>query len=77
MRKIEYYRYVPFGFPYIKYELLKPTGRWKIETGPSMNDWPELYIEHKTRWSTKWVHEDSIVLKDIYSCTINDCGVKQ
>lgn len=52
------------------YNELKPTGRWKV-----MNDDKHtVAIEHKDGWfSKRWVYEDSVVFKPVYTSTINVC----
>lgn len=57
--------------PYFVYDLLRPTGRWKMENGPEQTD--GIYVEHKGPLFKRWIHEDSIVFgpvekEEIFLC---------
>ncbi len=50
------------------YKLLRPTGRWKIET---VNNKCNLLVEHKGWLFKDWISESSISTVETY---INNCG---
>ena len=60
------------------YKLLKPTGRWKIiekhirGSGQDVFD-ISLYIEHKGRFLTRWIHESDIIFEKTVE-TVFECG---
>jgi len=54
------------------YRVIKPTGRWKLETGPYGKN--VMYIERKgwiLRW---WVHESNVVFLPKMSEQVFECG---
>lgn len=53
------------------YELLNPTGRWKIVSGPYDNK--ELYIEHKAFFFKYWYHSSNVVFKAARTESVFNC----
>jgi hypothetical protein len=45
---------------WVSYTILKPTGRWRMESGSYGKD--DIFVEHQTFiWFIKWwIHEDDI-----------------
>lgn len=54
----------------LDFTLLRPTGRWRIDTGPRGID---LCIEHKGWLRRHWIHEDRIVFAPERSSFIATC----
>jgi len=60
-----------YGDHNIYYVPLKPTGKWKLKSGPYDDN--DMYIQHQGFIFTQWIHEDSIYFKpaieeEIFTC---------
>jgi len=70
MNAAYYKKYGAYGWWYV---LLKPTGRWKIESTAHYRD--RLFIEHRNwLWFCDWIPAKDIEFKPAPSCTINECS---
>lgn len=61
------------------YESLRPTGRWKMESGPEQIG--AIYVEHQGALFNRWIHEDSIVFspkeeEEVFSCRAEQASPK-
>ena len=54
------------------YKLLRPTGRWKIESGPYYER--KMFIEHKGVLFKQWIPEASIEFKPREESYIFECN---
>lgn len=55
-----------WGYTYKKFN---PTGRWKVRI---VDDYVELYLEHKGWLFKKWYNEDDVILQN-EETFINEC----
>ena len=49
---------IKYGDDGFYYDLLKPTGRWKLESGAYGEN--RMYIQHRGIFFKCWIHEDRI-----------------
>lgn len=57
------------NFP--SYYKLRPTGEWKLESGPYGKD--VMYVRHQGRIFKTWIHEDNIEFLPDEETTIFNC----
>jgi hypothetical protein len=60
------------GYGEIYYKVLKPTGRWKLETTPYNSSY-EMWIEHKGLIFKSWIPENQIVFKPKRTSVVFEC----
>lgn len=54
-----------------KYSKLRPTGEWKLESGPYGVD--VMYVQHQGAILKTWIHEDNIEFLPDEETTIFNC----
>ena len=70
MPDIPYFK-VCEDFCFFSLKPLKPTGKWKIESGPYYEN--KIFIQHQGLIFKRWISEDDIVFapapkKEIFTC---------
>lgn len=73
MSKINYVAYEEiYNGCWLEYRRIKPTGRWKVESGPYYVN--RLSIEVKRFPFNRWVGEDDIVFRPERTREVVDCS---
>lgn len=56
------------------YHPVRPTGRWKIRTGPNHEHCSELFIECKGFLRNTWISERGLLIAPKEQTTVFECG---
>lgn len=60
------------GYGFVEFKPLRPTGRWKIESGPYYED--ALFIEHQGLIFKSWVSSSDIEFRATECSEIFECS---
>lgn len=64
---------VIMGHAFYKQIPLRPTGRWRLVTGPDVEGY-RLDIEHQGRFFKRWIHEYEIGWDNEITVTVFKCN---